>query len=236
MQESGHRGLRETAGVGNGTTGFSTDVLLNPALKRNKAIVFTYTEQGTFAAPYYFRGVDDTLLVNGAWRYSDEGQLHASIPKSTIPKFAEDYAKLDVAAFKVNMSAPPVANSDVLFYPGRLYHASRDSLATESLVTPATTSGALMNIDRLSSVLPRTSRGTYGGTVEYSAATTTDLQSAGSSYPDWVSLYRQIPSNYRAPEVLDRIHNKELQVVHAAGPPNGYEAAAAVHAYLLSRR
>ena len=234
LQTLSHPGQSGTAGVGNGTTGFSTDILLNPLLKRNRAIVFTYTVQGTFAAPYYFRGVDDTLLANGAWRYSDVGQFHQSIPKSTIPKFAEDYAKLDVAAFKVNMSAPPVANSDVLFYPGRLYHASRDSLATESLVTPATTSGALMNIDRLSSVSPRTSRGTYGVTVEYSAATTTDLQSAGSAYPDWVSIYRQIPSNYRAPDVLDRIHKKALEVVQAAGAQNEYDAAAAIEAYLRS--
>ncbi len=234
LQTLSHPGQSGTAGVGNGTTGFSTDVLLNPSLKRNKAIVFTYTEQGTFGAPYYFRGVDDTLLANGAWRYSDAGQFHASIPKSTIPKFAEDYAKLDVAAFKVNMNAPPVGNSDVLFYPGRLYHASRDSLATESLVTTATASGALMNIDRLSSVSPRTSRGTYGVTVEYSAATTADLQSAGSAYPDWVSTYRQIPSNYRAPDVLDRIHKKALQVVQAAGAQNEYDAAAAIEAYLRS--
>src|SRR5216683_1985660 len=162
LQTLSHPGQSGTAGVGNGTTGFSTDVLLNPALKRNKAIVFTYTEQGTFAAPYYFRGVDDTLLVNGAWRYSDEGQFHASIPKSTIPKFAEDYAKLDVAAFKVNMSAPPVGNGDILFYPGRLYHASR------------------------------------------------------------------------APDVLDRIHKKALEVVQAAGAQNEYDAAAAIEAYLRS--
>ena len=234
LQTLSHPGQSGTAGIGSGTTGFSTDILLNPSLKLNKAIVFTYTEQGTFAAPYYFRGVDDTLLANGAWRYSDVAQFHESIPKSTIPKFAEDYAKQDVAAFKVNMTAPPIGNGDVLFYPGRLYHASRDSLATESLVTAATTSGALMNIDRLSSVSPRTSRGTYGVTVEYSAATTADLQSAGSSYPDWASKYRQIPSNYRAPDVLDRIHKKALEVVQGAGAQNEYDAAAAIEAYLRS--
>ncbi len=248
LQTLSHPGQSGTTGVGNGTTGFSTDILLNPLLKRNKSIVFTYTEQGTFGAPYYFRGVNDTLLVNGAWRYSQVGQFNEVIPKSTVPKFAEDYAKLDVAAFKVNMSAPPTGNSDVLFYPGRLYHASRDSLATESLVTQATTSGALMNIDRLSSVLPspRTSRGTYGVTVEYSAATTADLQSAGTSYPDWVSAYTGIPGYfgppskfggqplYRPKDVLDRIHNKALEVVQAAGAQNPYDAAAAIEAYLRS--
>src|SRR5229473_5347148 len=203
LQTLSHPGQSGTAGVGSGTTGFSSDILLNPSLKRTRAVVFTYTEQGTFGAPYYFRGVNDTLLVNGAWRYSQVGQFNEVIPKSTVPKFAEDYAKLDVAAFKVNMSAPPTGNSDILFYPGRLYHVNRDSLATESLVAPPTKLGTLMSIDRLSSVSPRTSRGTYGVTVEYSAATTADLQAESNSYPDWVLPYTQIPPNYRTPEVLD---------------------------------
>lgn len=234
LQTLSHPGQSGIAGVGNGTTGFSTDILLNPLLKRNKSIVFTYTEQGTFGAPYYFRGVNDTVLANGAWRYSEVGQFREAIPKSAIPKFAEDYAKLDVAAFKVNMVAPPTGNSDVLFYPGRLYHASRDALATESLVTQATASGALMNIDRLSSVSPRTSRGSYGVTVEYSAATAADLQADSNSYPDWLRPYTQIPSNYRPKDVLDRIHNKALEVVQAAGAQNPYDAAAAIEAYLRS--
>jgi len=85
-----------------------------------------------------------------------------------------------------------------------------------------------------SSVSPRTSRGTYGVTVEYSAATTADLQSAGSFYPAWVSAYRQLPSNYRAPDVLDRIHKKALEIVQAAGAQNEYDAAAAIEAYLRS--
>jgi transglutaminase-like putative cysteine protease len=235
LQTLSHPGQSgNAAGVGNGTTGFSSDILLNPSLKRTRAIVFTYTVQGTYADPYYFRGVNDTFLAAGAWRYAEVAQFHEAIPKSAVPKFAEDYAKMDVAAFKVNMSAPPTGNSDILFYPGRLYHVNRDSLATESLVVPATASGALMNIDRLSSVSPRTSRGSYGVTVEYSAATTADLQAAGSAYPDWVSAYAQIPNNYRTQGVLDRIHNKALEIVQAAGAQNEYDAAAAIEAYLRS--
>src|SRR5229473_5092513 len=234
LQTLSHPGQSGTAGVGIGTTGFSSDILLNPSLKRTRAIVFTYTVQGPFAAPYYFRGVNDTVLSSGAWRYAEVGQYHESIRKSAVPKFAEDYAKLDVAAFKVNMVAPPTGNGDILFYPGRLYHVNRDSLATESLVVPPTTSGALTNIDRLSSVSPRTSRGTYGVTVEYSAATTADLQAESISYPDWVLPYTQIPPNYRTPEVLDRIHKKALQIVQAAGAQNEYDAAVAIEAYLRS--
>jgi len=222
------------AGTGTGTTGFSSDILLNPALKRTHAIVFTYTVQGTYADPYYFRGVNDTFLVAGAWRYAEVSQYHEAIPKSAVPKFAEDYAKMDVAAFKVNMVAPPNGNSDILFSPGRLYHVNRDSLATESLAVPATASGSLMNIDRLSSLSPRTSRGSYGVTVEYSAATTADLQSAGSSYPDWVSAYTQLPPNYRSRPVLDKIQEKALEIVKAAGAQNEYDAAVAIETYLRS--
>src|SRR5712691_3865920 len=235
LQTRSHPGVTGNGpGTGSGTTGFSSDVLLNPSLKRTHAIVFTYTVQGTYADPYYFRGVDDTLLSAGAWRYAEVGQYHEAIPKSVVPKFAEDYAKMDVAAFKVNMIAPPTGNSDILFYPGRLYHVNRDSLATEALVVPATTSGALMNIDKLSSVSPRTSRGSYGVTVEYSAATTADLQAAGDSFPDWVAAYTQLPSNYRAPAVLDRIHKKALEIVQAAGAQNEYDAAVAIETYLRS--
>jgi hypothetical protein len=235
LQTLSHPGQSGNAtGAGTGTTGFSSDILLNPTLKRTRAVVFTYTVQGTYADPYYFRGVNDTLLAAGAWRYPEVGQFHEAIPKSVVPQFAEDYAKMDVAAFKVNMSAPPNGNSDILFYPGRLYHVNRVSLATESLVVPATASGALMNIDRLSSVSPRTSRGSYGVTVEYSAATTADLQAASSAYPDWVSPYRQIPNNYRSSAVMDRIRNLALGVVQAAGAQNEYDAAAAIEQYLRS--
>jgi transglutaminase-like putative cysteine protease len=235
LQTLSHPGQTgNAAGTGTGTTGFSNDILLNPTLKRTHAIAFTYTVQGSYADPYYFRGVDDTFLSAGAWRYAQVGQYHEAITKNAVPKYADDYAKMDVAAFKVNMIAPPTGNSDILFYPGRLYHVNRDSLATESLVTQATISGSLMNIDRLSSVSPRTSRGTYGVTVEYSAATTADLQAAGNSFPDWMSAYTGLPPNYRAKDVLDRIHNKALEIVRAAGAQNEYDAAVAIETYLRS--
>jgi transglutaminase-like putative cysteine protease len=235
LQTLSHPGQSGNAsGAGVGTTGFSSDILLNPSLKRTHAIVFTYTVQGTYADPYYFRGVDDTLLSAGAWRYAEVGQYHEAVQKSQIPKYAEDYAKMDVAAFKVNMTAPPTGNSDILFYPGRLYHVNRGSLAIESLVVPPTASGALMNIDKLSSVSPRTSRGGYGVTVEYSAATTADLQAAGNTFPDWVGAYTVLPPNYRSQAVLDRIHQKALDIVQAAGAQNEYDAAAAIEQYLRS--
>jgi transglutaminase-like putative cysteine protease len=235
LQTLSHPGVSGNgSGTGVGTTGFSSDVLLNPSLKRTHAIVFTYSVQGTYADPYYFRGVNDTFLSAGAWRYAEVPQYHEAIPKSVVPKYAEDYTKMDVAAFKLSMIAPPVGNTDILFYPGRLYHVNRASLATESLVVPPTSAGALMNIDRLSSVTPRTSRGSYGVTVEYSAATTADLQAAGNSFPDWVSQYTRLPSNYRAPVVLDRIHKKAVEIVQAAGAQNEYDAAAAIEAYLRS--
>jgi hypothetical protein len=92
-----------------------------------------------------------------------------------------------------------------------------------------------MNIDRLSSVSPRTSSGNYAVTVEFSTATDVDLQAAGTSYPDWVSAYMGLPRNsYRSPAVLDRIHQLALQVVADAGAQNPYDAASAIESYLRS--
>jgi len=60
------------------------------------------------------------------------------------------------------------------------------------------------------------------------------LQAAGGSFPDWASQYTRLPSNYRAPFVLDRIHKKAVEIVQAAGAQNEYDAAAAIEAYLRS--
>jgi transglutaminase-like putative cysteine protease len=233
LQTLSHPGLPGTAGVGSGTTGFSTDVLLSSSLKRNRDIVFQYTTTGAYSGPTYFRGVDETLLFAGVWRYRDAKPFTDPLQKSEVPLFGEDYAKLGVAGFNVRMISPPSGNSSILFYPGRLYKVNRDSLVTESLVPPPSAQGILMNVDRLDSVSPRTSRGGYVATVEYSTATEADLQSAGTSYPDWVSAYKGVPPDgYRSAAVLDRIHKLALDVVNAAGATNPYDEASAIEAYL----
>ncbi len=233
LQTLSHPGQPGTAGVGSGTTGFSTDVLLSSSLKRNRDIVFQYTTTGAYSGPTYFRGVNETLLFAGVWRYPDPSPFKAPIQKSEVPLFGEDYAKLGVAGFNIRMISPPSGNSSILFYPGRLYKVNRDSLVTESIVPPPSAPGILMNVDRLDSVSPRTSRGGYVATVEYSTATDAELQSTGTSYPDWVSAYTGIPSvGYRSAAVLDRIHKLALDVVSAAGATNPYDEASAIEAYL----
>jgi transglutaminase-like putative cysteine protease len=233
LQTLSHPGQAGTGGIGGGTTGFSADVLLNSSLKRTHAIVFTYTVTGDYFGPHYFRGVDDSLLSAGAWRYPDKGQFNEPLKKGEVPQFGEDYAKLAVAGFNIKMYSPPSGYSDILFYPGRLYRVNRDTGATESLSPPPTATGSLMNIDRLSSVSPPSSRGGYDVTVEYSTATDVDLQAAGTTYPDWVSAYRGLPANsYRRPDVIQRIHQLALQVVQQAGAQTPYDAAVAIETYL----
>jgi len=231
LQTLSHPGQIGTGGAGRGTTGFSADVLLNSSLKRTHEVVFTYTLTGDFIGPHYFRGVDETVTSGGAWRYFDNGSERQAVPKGQVPVFGEDYAKLAVAGFKVRMISPPAGNNDILFYPGRLYRASRDTVAVETLVTG--TGGALLNIDRLSSVSPRTSNGNYDVTVEYSTATDVDLQGASTVYPNWLTPYRTLPPNgYRSRGVLDDIHKLALDVT--AGTHNPYDAAVAIETFLRS--
>ena len=233
LQTLSHPGQTGGAGFGAGTTGFSTDVLLNSSLKRDRAIVFYYTTTGAYSGPAYFRGVDETLLFAGAWRYPDATAFKEPLQKSEVPLFGEDYAKLGVAGFNIRMAAPPTGNSGILFYPGRLYKVNRDSLVTESIVPPPSALGVLMNIDRVDSESPRTSRGGYVATVEYSTATDADLQSAGTNYPTWIPAYTGIPSvGYRPQPVLDKIRALALDVVQAAGATNPYDEATAIESYL----
>src|SRR5947209_15284139 len=125
-------------------------------------------------------------------------------------------------------------NAHILFYPGRLFHVDRETMATEALVPPPF-GGPIVNIDRLSTINPRTSRGTYAVTVEYSTATDADLQAAGTAYPDWARAYMSLPTNgYRDPAIIGRIHQLALQIVQDAGATNPYDAAAAIETYLRS--
>jgi hypothetical protein len=234
LQTLSHPGSFGAAGASGGTTGFSPDVLLNTSLKRTHDPVFMYTVQGDFVGPHYFRGVNETLLFHGAWRYQDTGGLRQNIPKSHLAPFGEDYSKLAVALFNIRMLSPPGGNADILFYPARLFHMDRETLASEALVPPPP-NPALVNIDRLSSLNPRTSRGTYAATIEYSTATDANLRAAGTAYPDWARAYMSLPTNgYRDPGVMESIHQLALQVVQRAGATNPYDAAAAIETYLRS--
>jgi transglutaminase-like putative cysteine protease len=216
------------ASVG-GTTGFSTEVKLSGSLTKSHNIVFTYTYTAG-SGPRYFRGVNETETAGGEWRYPTLVHRQARISKNTIPPYAEDYQQLAFTAFSVKMISPPIGNSDILFYPGTLYRTDRESVASEVILPP---DASLTTIDRLSSVRPPVSTGTYSITVEYSSATDAQLQVAGTAYPDWIAPYASLPaSGYRIAAVLDRIHKLALQVTAGAATP--YDKAKAIETYLRS--
>ncbi len=232
-------GRLTSTGVGPGgstTTGFSTEVSLGTGLKRSAAIVFTYTYTPS-SGPIYFRGVNVTQTSNGEWRYGGGSQLQTTIPQDTIPPYQEDYLKLALTPFTINMISPPAGNSDILFYPGTLYRSDRDSLAYESVSpsNPGFLSGddPLDTIDRLSNANPPLSTGTYKVTVEYSTATEDDLRKAGTNYPAWLASYSSLPTTgYRTRDALARIKEKAVEVTKAAGAVTPYDKAKAIERYL----
>src|SRR5260370_15917480 len=62
LQTLSHPGVSGNgSGTGAGTTGFSSDILLNPSLKRTHAIVFTYTAHANHAPPPHFPRPHTTL-------------------------------------------------------------------------------------------------------------------------------------------------------------------------------
>ena len=215
-----------------GTIGFSTDVPLGGPLARTRDPVFTYTLVGD-TGPRYFRGVNVTLTAAGEWRWPSSPGLRASVRKNEVPSYAEPYQKLAVAGFKVRMIRPPIGYSDILFYPGQLYRIDRDTLATEVVLPLNSSTGRLTSIDRLSSVQPPSSVGSYIAYTEYSTATDAELRAAGTNYPDWLDQFALMPSQgYRSPDVQKRIHDLAVSIVTAAGATNPYDQATAIQTFL----
>ncbi len=228
-----HPGFTGSHG-GTGTTGFTDDVKLSGALQRTRDVVFTYTVVGDYPGPRYFRGVNETMTFAGEWRYAGQDGLKQIVPKNQTYLYGEDYEKLGAAGVQVKVLHPPVQpNSDVLFYPGQLFKVDRVSMGTQAPLVSNTPNVLLYSLDRLSSVQPTTSAGSYSATVEYSTATTADLQGAGSDYPDWVRQYTALPQRgYRPQFVLDEIHTLAQSIVEQAGARTPYDAAHAIEAYL----
>jgi transglutaminase-like putative cysteine protease len=232
-----HPGLIGTSRGGTGVTGFSDDVKLSGSLRRTRDIVFTYTIIGDYAGPRYFRGVDETVTLGGEWRYSTQAGARQLVAKNQAYLYAEDYQKLAGAGVEVRMLHPPVPpDSDVVFYPGQLYRIDRLTLGSQVPVMQpfnAPESALLYTLDRLSSVQPTSSAGLYHATVEYSTATQDELESAGTTYPDWLRGYMALPERgYRPAAVLDRVHQLALQIVGGTGARSPYDMAAAIEAYL----
>ena len=231
QQSLSHPTVLGRGSAGAGTTGFSTEVALNGALKRTHQIVFTYTFTAT-SGPRYFRGVNETQTWAGEWRYPSAVHLQARISKNTIPPYVEDYQNLALTPIGVKMVSPPVGNTDILFYPGILYRTDRETVASQ-VILPF--NPALTTIDRLSSVVPPVSTGTYNVTVEYSTATDAQLRLAGTSYPEWLSPYTGLPeTGYRNADVLARVHQLAVKVTSDAGAVTPYDKAKAIETYLRS--
>ena len=225
-------------GRGAGVTGFTDDVKLGGPLARTRDVVFTYTIVGGYASKArYFRGVNDTVTVAGEWRYPANNGLRVTIAKNQVPDYAEQYQKLEVSGIDVTMRRPPNGFTDVIFYPGQLYRIDRPTVAIQAPLRPGPGNVNLYTVDRLSSLVPTTSIGNYAVTVEYSTATVTDLENAGTNYPGWLDSYKATPTgNYRNPAVLEKIHRLALDVVNAAGAKNPYDAATAIETYLRDPR
>jgi hypothetical protein len=230
-----HQGPFAGNGTGStGTTGFSGEVKLGGSLTRSSDPVFSYTLSGAYGGPHYFRGLNLIQTQSQEWRFQSILGVQDLLPKNTVPLYAEDYQKLANAQFTIKMFSPPVGYSNVLFYPGELYKVDRTAAVAQS-VGPAffAQAGQLATIDRLSSISPPTSSGRYVVSVEYSTATASDLQAAGTNYPDWVNSYIGLPElGYRSVPVLDDI--KQLALAITAGAQNPYDKAIAVQTYLRS--
>src|SRR2546426_833848 len=220
-------------GPGTGVTGFTDEVKLSGPLKRTLDPVFTYTIVGTYASKArYFRGLNITQQANGVWRYPRAIGVQEVVGKNQVPDFAEQYQKMELATIDVRMLHPPSDFRDVIFYPGEAYRVDRPTMATQVPLRAGPQSNNLYTIDRLGSLQPSTSVGSYAVTVDYSTATTTDLQDAGTTYPDWLAQYIAVPANYRNPAVWAKIHSLALEIVNAAGAKNPYDQATAIETYL----
>lgn len=235
QQQLSHPGFTNSRGVGTGVTGFSTDVTLSGPLQKSRDIAFTYTINGDFASnARYFRGLDETLNIQGEWRYSNgRNGLKVTIPKNQPIQIAESYQKLAAAGFSIHMQRPPIGNSDLLFYPGQFYKVDRPTLASQVPITSGPGAESLYSVDRLGSLQPVSSLGNYAVTVEYSTATVAELQGAGTNYPEWVKQFSSLPRfGYRPAAVENQIHQLALDIVHAAGATTPYDQAAAIETYL----
>ena len=216
---------------GPGTTGFSNEVRLAGQLKKSNTIVFTYTVQGTYIGPKYFRGVNVLDPSNGEWKYDPVVELKQQLPRDTSPEWAETYANETYATFSVTFVVPPAGNTDVIFYPGQLDKLDRDTIENEILSPGPESPGPLVTIDRLSSQKPPTSKGGYNVTTMFPNAFEADLQGAGTDYPSWLEPYTSLPAEgYRAPEVLAM--EKRLAETITVGANTVFDQATAIQNYL----
>lgn len=233
QQQLSHPGFFN-AGGGTGVTGFSDDVKLSGSLVRTRDVVFTYTMVGDYASSArYFRGLNETLNIQGEWRYANGVGVKVPLAKSQPIQYAESDQRLAAAGFNVKMYRPPIGNADLLFYPGQFYKVDRSTLAAQVPLFGVAAGTSLFSVDRLGSTQPPVSTGSYSVTVEYSTATVAELESAGTNYPDWVQQFGVMPRfSYRPQAVEDQIHQLAVDIVTRAGATTPYDKATAIESYL----
>ncbi|HEY4027772.1 MAG TPA: transglutaminase domain-containing protein [Candidatus Dormibacteraeota bacterium] len=242
--------------TGGTSTGFASLARLAGPIQKTSGVVFTYTIDGSYGGPRYFRGfnLDSTSTGTGgpSWRYSEVGAINLPVEKDTAAPYAETYQQMAGGTFKLQMLKPPDRAPDVLFYPGTLLKADRGAVAHNyrggqppPSVVPA---DRLDTLDRLS-VGRNGGAGSYKVSVQYSTATEDQLRTAGTDYPVWLDAYRNfagayrqgadgaVPSpttsfGYRSRATLQRIQDLARRIT--AGRDKPYDQATAIEAYLRS--
>ncbi|HKW07111.1 MAG TPA: transglutaminase domain-containing protein [Candidatus Dormibacteraeota bacterium] len=233
QQRLNNPGIFTQTATSHGVTGFTDQVKLTGALQQSRDVVFEWTVTGDYAGPKYFRGINETFQTGGEWRYAPQDGFQEVLASNAFPPYSEDYLKLAGATIHVTMRAPPTGFTSVLFYPGQLVRINRTAFIRQVPLETGAADNSLQSIDRLDSIHPNTSAGGYAVQADFSTATQSDLQSAGTQYADWLAPFMIIPrAGYRSPDVLSAIHNRAQQIVQAAGATNPYDMASAIEAYL----
>jgi transglutaminase-like putative cysteine protease len=237
---------------GNGvptSIGFNNDVPLGGPIHKTGGVVFTYTIDGTYTGPRYFRGTNVIRTDSGQWREAREYSVKQPLARDETLTYPEIYKSTDGAQLKLSMVKPPRTASDAIFYPGQLYKVDRDTVALTEFSPGFSAPPGLTTVDRVSSIRPPNGSGTYKLQVEYSIATDQELRAAGTNYPGWTYSYRflpglpttvdlpngtqrsfTVPGRYRPAATEQQIQQLALQIT--AGATNPYDKAAAIESYL----
>ncbi len=251
--------LNHPVAFGRGTssglsTGFASLAQLAGPVRKTGGVVFTYSIDGSYGGPRYFRGYNlaDTAISPGgpSWRYNQARSVNVQVVKDAPVPYAETYQAMGTGGFKMQMLKPPDQASDVLFYPGTLVRVDRSATAHNTRGSQAppgiVPADKLDTVDRLSVPGRAGGAGSYKLTVQFSTATEEQLRSAGSAYPDWLDPYRNFGgfyrttpdgppaplsgSAYRSKATLQHIQDLARQVT--AGRTNPYDQANAIETYL----
>ena len=215
-------------GIAANSIGFSTDVPLSGSIRQTSGVVFSYSAAGDAVGPAYFRGATASPGTRD-WRFQPGPGLIEAVASGRPLNYTEFYTGLQRTSYKLTMLRPPGANPNLIFYPGQLASVNREVRATQ-LVRPQPGGAFSQPFETIDVVTATNPRGSYTVDVDQSTATVDELRGAGTSYPDWVSAYRALPSSYRTADVRGEIRALAQRVTAGAGNP--YDQATAIETYL----